>query len=440
MTYRKRRNRLVEWGKNLLILLLTLSALSLLGRTQFANALFSRYGWLWDTAASWFRSDEDAAAPHRTDDSAPAVQPARLAICQDGQRCGVQYDSSAADAAFGELSTLLSEALSSAAAPEPVPEQTWRQALSQDGLYFDFSVPLPLSALSAWLGDGAVNPALPHDARRICLTGTADGGVSLLYHNEADGLYYACGTTLSREIHLEAALTGWSPNGATFAFEADGMDALDPYTMLPAPAEMPEFSASNPLSDDPERLNSLLRTLSFQPQGALDPAAGGQLREGSDTLRLTADGSVTFHSIGDSDFRFPLSAGRQETLDFVCRLAETTAGAWCGDARLVLAGIQETGNELQITFQYRLAGAPVALPDGRAAARFTVRNGAVTDFTLYLRAYAASEETTPVLPVLQAGAILEGQGTSGRELALRYLDAGGGPVRAGWTASQGITD
>ena len=434
MTYRKRRSRLAEWGKNLLIALLTLSALYLLGRTQLPNALFSGSDGFWDTAASWFRPNERPSGRYTPDGALAALRPARLAVCRGGQRYVVQYDAAAVEAAFGELSTILSEALSSAVSPEPVAERVWRQALTQDGLYFDFPASLPLSSLSAWLGNGAANTVLPHAARRLCLTGTEDGGVSLLYHNEDDGLYYACGTTLSQEIHLAAALAGWSPNGVYFAFEAEGMDALAPYTMLPAPGEMLDFSVSNPLSDSPERLNDLLRALSFQPQSTLESA--GQVREGNDTLRLTADGIVTFHSIGDSDFRFRLpSAGREETLDFVRTLAETTAGAWCGDAQLYLDRIQENGGTLQITFQYSLGGAPVVLPDGRAAAHFSVRNGAVTDFILYLRTYSAGEETTPILPELQATAILEGQGAGGRELVLRYLDTGGDRARADWTAS-----
>lgn len=436
MTHNKRRSRLVEWSKNLLIILLTLSALYLLGRTQLPDALFSRSGGFWDTAASWFRPGERPSNVYTSDGSLATVRPVRLAVCQEGQRYGIQYDAAAVDAAFSELSTLLSEALGSASAPEAVTEQAWRQALSQDGLFFDFLAPLPLSSLSAWLGNGTANPDLPHSARRLCLIGSAHGGVSLLYHNEDDGLYYACGTTLSWEIHLESALSGWSPNGASFAFETEGMEALAPYTMLPAPLQMPVYAVSNPLTDDPERLSTLLRALSFQPQNTLDPAAGGQVMEGSDTLRLTADGSVTFHSIGDSDFRFQFSSSdRQEILDFARTLTESTVGAWCGDAHIYLAGIQESGQELQITFQYSLAGAPVALPDGRFAAHFVVRGGAVTDFTLYLRAYSIGAETSPVLPELQAAAILEAQNAVGRELALRYQDGGGDRARANWTAS-----
>lgn len=425
----KRRSRLIEWGKNLLILLLALSAFYLLGRTQLSGGILEGFQSLLESSAA----DSESAL---TQSSFAAVQPVRLAVYQDGQRYGVQYSQDETDAAFSALSTLLSEALGSAGAPAPVSEQNWRSALQRTGIYMDFLYPVSLLTLSGWLGDGQNNSALTGTARRVCLAADENGGVSLFFINEEDGSYYACGTTLTRDFHLNAAVDGWSPNGALFAFEVPDMGALEPYTLLTTTPQPAVYAAGNPLLEDSTRVAELLNVLTFHPQGnTLDPAAGGQIVEGNDSLRLSDTGVVTFHTIGGSAFRFSLPENStQAALDYVQALAENTVGAWCGTARLCLAEVKETVNGLEITFQYSLNGAPVALPEDRAAAYFLVSGGAVTDFSLYLRSYSDTEETSIVLPEVQAAAAMEAMDARGKELTLLYQDSGGTLVSAGWVA------
>ena len=426
----KRRSRLVEWGKNLLIVLLSLSALYLLGYAQLSDGVVEGVrGWLGSGSLA-----DEGDAPAQS--GSAAVHPVRLAIYQDGQRYGVQYDQGEVDEVFSALSTLFSEALGSAAVPEPVSEQDWRSALCSTGIYIDFLYPVPMDTLSRWLGDVQGEPALTGKARRLCLAADGNEGVSLFYINEEDGSYYACGTTLSLDFHLNAAVDDWAPNGAQFAFEVPDMQTLEPYTLLTATPQPVVYAAGNPLLEDGARVTQLLTTLTFHPQGTeLDPASGGTVREGSDTLRLSESGVLTFHTIGDSGFRFSLPEDSvQGTLDYVQALAEATVGAWCGQARLCLEEIVQTERGLEITFQYCLNGAYVALPEGRAAARFVISGGAVTDFSLYLRSYSATEETSIVLPAVQAAAAMEAMHAQGKELALLYQDSGGDLVSAGWIA------
>ncbi len=425
----KRRFRLIEWGKNLLILLLALSALYLLGRTWLSGEISDGIqGLLQDSTAS---ADSTAVRS-----ASAAVHPVRLAVYQDDRRYGVQYSQEETDAAFSSLSTLFSEALGSAGVPQAVSEQDWRSALGSTGIYMDILYPVPLQTLSSWWGDGQNNSALTGTARRICLAADASGGVSLFFINEEDGSYYACETTLTRDFHLNEAVADWPPNGALFAFEVPDMEALEPYTLLTTTPEPVVYAAGNPLLEDSARVTELLNALAFHPQGtALDPTVGGQIVEGNDSLRLSDAGVVTFHTIGDSGFRFSLSEdSTQAALDYVQTMAEATVGAWCGEARLCLAGVEETASGLEITFQYSLNGAPVALAEDRPAARFLVNGGAVTDFSLYLRSYSDTGETSIVLPEVQAAAAMEAMDVQGKELALLYQDSGGTLVSAGWIA------
>ena len=428
----KGRTRLIEWGKSLLIVLLAISAAYLLGRTQFSEDVVSEVKGLLD------RNSSSNSEELNTQTAPAVIHPMHIAINLDGgQRYGVQYDQKGTDAVFSSVSTLLSEALSSADTPRRITEQSWRTKLTGAGIYMDFYYPVSLNVLSEQLGEGQGNPALSGKARRICLAADQNDGVSLLYINEADGLAYSSVTTLSRTIHLDPVLEGQSPNGALFAFEVPGMEHTAPYMLLTSTPKPVVYQSGNPLLNDTARIEELLHTLSFQSRGAqLDPAAGGPLVEGNDSLRLFETGLLTFHTIGDSDFRFLLpEQTMQSALEYTQKLANATVGVWCGGANLCLAGVEETGNGTEILFQYCLNGIPVELPEGNVAARFLVYNGALTDFSLYFRAYTATEETTLILPELQAAAIMDAAAGQEDELTLLYRDMGGESVSAGWVAN-----
>lgn len=427
----KRRIRWIEWGKSLLILLLALSLVYLLGRTQ----LFGREGAHVRTLLADASGENTGAVAEQN--STVKITPLRLAVCHDGLRFGVQYDQETVDNACASLSILFAEALSSADAPEEVSERAWRQALCRTGIYMDFYYPAPMSVLTEWLGGDSGALALTGSARRICLAANEDGGVTLYYKDENSGVYRACATTLSRDVHLDAAVEGWSPNGAQFAFELDGMQALEPYTLLTATPEPAVYTAINPLLADESRLEELLATLSFHSHSsALSPATGGQVVEGGDSLRLTENGTVTFHTIGDSKYRFQVPGESvQEALEYVQTLAQATAGAWCGPAELCLAELTADEECTEIVFQYCLNGVPVQLPEGAEAARFTVSGGAVTDFSLCLRSYADTGETSLLLPVVQAAAAMKAINADGMELTLLYEDSGGEQTCAGWVAN-----
>lgn len=428
----KGRSRLIEWGKTLLIVLLALSAIYLLGQTQFSEDMVSEVKDLLDRTSS--TNSEEL----HTQTTPAAIRPMHITINLDGgQRYGVQYDLNAMDVVFSSVSTLLSEALSSADTPQRITEQSWRTKLASAGIYMDLYYPVSLNVLSEQLGEGQSNQALSGKARRICLAADQDDSVSLLYINEADGSVYSCATTLSRAIHLDPVLEGQSPNGALFAFEVPGMEHVVPYMLLTSTPQPVIYQSGNPLLTDSNRLGEVLRTLSFQSRGIqLDPAVGGPLVEGNDSLRLFDTGLLTFHTIGDSDFRFLLPEDTlQSALEYTQELVNITVGAWCGEANLCLAGVEETEAGAEILFQYCLNGIPVELPEGNMAARFVVHNGAVTDFSLYFRTYTATEETTLILPELQAAAVLGAASGQESDLTLLYQDMGGESVSAGWVAN-----
>ena len=76
----------------------------------------------------------------------------------------------------------------------------------------------------------------------------------------------------------------------------------------------------------------------------------------------------------------------------------------------------------------------VLLPEDGCAARFTVRNGQIIDYTLRFRRYEETAEHSLLLPERQAAAALEALSPEGRELVVFYTDNGGDTVEAGWAA------
>ena len=88
----------------------------------------------------------------------------RLSVSDGSERFAVQYDTAQTDQMFSSLGILLSEALSSAAAPSEVTEQAWRDALCAPGVWFDFLGDIPLEALYAWMVEGG-EQSQPHRRR-----------------------------------------------------------------------------------------------------------------------------------------------------------------------------------------------------------------------------------------------------------------------------------
>ncbi len=429
----KGRFRLIEWGKTLLIILLAASAIYLLGETQFSQGMLDRV----QTLLSGTPSQAQTGPAGQSDPA--VVRPMRIVMTlEGGQRYGVQYDTAEIDTVFSSVSTLLAEALSSAGAPKKISENTWRSGLEREGIWLDLYYPLPLAVLSGHLDDQLPGAASSAVVRRLCLSAGRDDSVELQYFNEQDGAFYAGITTLSRRTHLEPVLAAWSANGAMFAFEVPGMEHVVPYLLLTTTPQPMTYRSSNPLTGAGERIAELLRELSFPTRGnTLDPLKGGLQVEGNDSLRLLENGVLTFHALGDSEFRFLLPENtRQGALDFTQSLANATVGKWCEGATLCLAGVQDTADGLEVRYQYGLDGIPVELPAGSAAARFVVRGGAVTDFSLYFRSYTPTGETTLVLPERQAAAALGPGAGEENQLTLIYQDGGGETVRAGWIANE----
>ncbi len=420
----------MELGKDVLIVLLACSAVWLLARTQ----LMGPAGRLW-------REEVPQAGPDQSgsESQMEAARPLRISavLVRDGGavRSGVQYDEAACDALFQQTAGLLVEALSSAGAPEKVDRRTWERALTAStGVCFDFQGNIPLEVLSRWLS-GESSP-LSGSVRRLLLADWR-GTAALYFRDEEDGNYYRCPSQVVDLPRLEEALSGLTDSGAFYAFESELYSGLDPDTLLSRelPA-MAVYTVSDPVSGGQAALEELAGDLDFAINtNGVYYAGEWVARSGDDALRLSSRGVLSYLAGGGGGDHFRLPGGGLFNGVETCRrLAAAALGSRCGQARLYLLDARETERGCEVRFGYSLNGVPVWLEEG-CAAEFLVEDGRVARFSMRLRGYAGSGETTAALPVRQAAAARAAGGLSGAERLLVDADSGGETASAGWMAA-----
>lgn len=429
----RKRRRAIELAKDVLIVLLTCSALWLVTRSQIMSSI-----------NGLLQEETPAGGTHETQGGTRAdARPLRIVASLPGEtrtgRCALQYDQVAVDGLFQQVVGLLVETLSSAGAPEEVTRSQWEQALTTPpSLCLDFQGEIPLTVLSGWLaGEEMDNTAT---VRRLVLT-VWDKSVALYYQDRNDGSYYRCLSEVANGQHLTEALVSLQDNGAYYAFESGQYDWLDPDTLLTDSVPTPDvYQVKNPLSGDQSALEQIMTALDLPVNSSSFYSVGDErvARIGGDNLRLSGNGVVEYHAEEGSSLFTAAAQPEDATLFQVveaCRkLAAATVGSSAGQARLYFSGVRESEEGLEVSFNYCLNGIPVRLEDG-AAAWFQVENGRITRFVLRYRSYTDSGETSVVLPIPQAAAAMEAMGLEGEELLLVYSDNGGETVSASWAAT-----
>ncbi len=419
----KDKRRLIEWGKNVLIVLLTASAVWLLTMTP----LVQDSGLL-----DLFAPQESPGVGAGGVRQGTAMLPVRLAITGEGGRCGVQYDEARLEELFSPLGALLGDALASAGTPQTLSEGDWQRYLRGTGIYFDFGGGVPLSALERWL-QGPGNGALTGSARRVLLCAGTDDQVLLCWQEADGGGFFTCRTGLTQALHLEPAAEGAASNGAYFAFEDQELSQrLAPYTLITEGGEGgTEYTVSAPLAAEGSSA-AVLSALSFSSQDHA-PVSGGEVYvDGGDRLVVNVNGTVTYRAAQGE--KYPAGPALADGVDAARTLAEAALGPMCGEARLYLMSAQEMDGAVRVRFGYLLDGCPVYLGSEGWAAEFWIWDGCVTQFTLRFRSYAASGGETLLLPVDKAAAMLPDLTWERRELVIQYRDGGGTEVVPGWVA------
>ena len=425
---KRRLHRAVEWGKDVLIAVLAVSAVWLAIRAQSPGVLG-----LFAQSAAGSYSDRNTAGS-RTE----AVRPLRMTV-NLGQE--VHYaqlcDTAAGDELFQSFAGLLMETLSSAGQPTQADRDTWERAVAQEpGVTFDFQGEVPMSVLSQWLS-GSQSPQ-EAAVRRLTMSVSQDQ-VALTYRDERTGTYYRRWSTVVNHQHLREALEGYSGNGVAYAFESEAAQLVDPDTLLPAQDPTPKiYTADTPTAGGQSALEALMEDMDIPAGLSSFYRAGDEWvgRSGNDSFRLSDAGVLVYTNEEGSDLFQTEGAGLPAAAECSRRLAAAALSPRMGAARLYLVSAAESAGGYDVSFAYHLDGVPV-LSDSGPAAQFRVENGRVTSFTLRLRRYTDSGETAAVLPLRQAAAALAALDRQTAELLLTDADRGGDRIVPGWSAVYG---
>lgn len=420
------KRRFVEWGKNILIILLAVSAVYLLTMTPLVQD-----GGLAELFSRTARKKEGNAVS-----LSAAALPSCMAVMGANGRYGLQYDQVGVEALFADCAPLLGEGLTSAEGPEEISRRQWQEYLCADSIFFDFDSIIPLSALCGWLqseGESALEGA----ARRILLAKGENDGVLLCYEDGETGSFYACATGLSYSLHLKPLVDNIEGNDARFVFEEEELSRLlYPYSLIAEITAGDVYRVESPLTSA-ATVEAVLEALSFSGENHVSVSDGEAYLDGDARLEVT-DGSSMIYQ-GGQQSKYPVNAAGGEAtvaelIEAARRLTNDTIGSHCGQARIYLESVRETEDGFLVCFGYRLNGSPVWLYDDGWAARFLIEDDVITEFTLNFRSYTSAGEQFPLLPMERAALILPDGKENLQELTVCYFDGGGSRVTPSWVA------
>lgn len=424
------KRRLIEWGKDALIVLLTCSAIFLAYQTPLVSHVR-------DMVSPTPPAEEVSSSSARE-----ALTPYALRVSNSLGAYGVGYDDSAVSRIFQRFYSYLGEAFSTAGEPQELSARRWRTLLETDGLYCVFQGDPPLSAFSAWFG---MEETLTGQLQALLLA--VENSTVTLAWRDGDR-FYAADTAVTDVEGLRGALEDYAPNGASFAYTLtagdDAYEALDDYVLLTASVPQPQvFTASSPdLVNDGEALSALLSALSFPlgMESAYETSEGLTVTENGDRLQVTAAGDITYRA-GD-ETRYPiLASGRsvptaaqaaQTAWELLCRISEQFEGT----PTYVLSDAEKLENGWAITFEARLNGIPLTTGSVGWCVRAVTEGRKLSELSMTLRTYTSTEETTLIPSSRLAAAALRSLPHSDGTLTLAYHDSLSATLSASWVTGE----
>lgn len=414
------RRRLIEWGKNILIVLLACSAVAL---AVMASADDLSGSTVFGRVTQWLGAGDAALSSSAAGQTQAAAQPIAVSVQSQAGRYSAMYDASALADAYARFGGLLGQALESAGSAQRSSMSAVREAIAAQSVYFEYPGAVPLAALARWL-DASYDGE--DQAAWFVLSVRSDA--VMLYFGTDDAVS-VCKTYLQAE-RLTRELSRSRPDGTVFAFEQAEFSSLEPLTLLDPSGAYPvrELTAESAWSDS--FVSATASGLGFNPYGdGYYTESDGTLvfSESTCTLRIGTDGRIFLMNQSPDDARF---AGSGESLPAQIEtarglLSRLTDGR-TGEAALYLTSAESDGDLTTLIFGYFVGGIPVELTDGAAAA-VTLSGAAITELSVRVRAYETGAAASELLPVHQAAALTK----TGR-LRVGYADSGDSTPGVGW--------
>ncbi len=426
------KHRLLEIGKDLLIVLLVLVNL-VLAIMCLPRKTLTETKWLAGALrpfAGLFGLNEAELTytlPSSGNTITGAAQPILISLNTEAGRQSAQYSFDALDELYSQYGSLLAQALESGAALQSSTRAAFNRALLGQSAVFCYPGAVSPEVVGAWLNVRAPSGAA---AQWYLLAAEPDGIALYLLGEDCQVLH----TGLSSDA-LTQQLQTVIPDGSSFALEMDGAPyaALDPLSLVSASsAAVHDAAGSNPC--DARFISTLATKIGINPYGDarfVDNDGTTSFTETGLSLRVSAQGNILLQ-IQQEDARFQsASASASDRIEAARSLLSELTGGQYGEARAYLQSYTEQDGEAVCTFGYYLSGIAVQAQEGGIEIRFSGRQ--ITRASVLCRSYSQQTQTAALLPAAQAAACLPKGGT----LRLLYAEDASGQLHAGWQLSEG---
>lgn len=426
------KHRLLEIGKDLLIVLLVLVNL-VLAIMCLPRKTLTETKWLAGALrpfAGLFGLNEAELTytlPSSGNTITGAAQPVLISLNTEAGRQSAQYSFDALDELYSQYGSLLAQALESGAALQSSTRAAFNRALRGQSAVFCYPGAVSPEVVGAWLNVRAPSGAA---AQWYLLAAEPDGIALYLLGEDCQVLH----TGLSSDA-LTQQLQTVIPDGSSFAIEADGAPyaALDPLSLVSASsAAVHDAAGSNPC--DVRFISTLATKIGINPYGDarfVDNDGTTSFTETGLSLRVSAQGNILLQ-IQQEDARFQsASASASDRIEAARSLLSELTGGQYGEARAYLQSYTEQDGEAVCTFGYYLSGIAVQAQEGGIEICFSGRQ--ITRASVLCRSYSQQTQTAALLPAAQAAACLPKGGT----LRLLYAEDAAGQLHAGWQLSEG---
>ncbi|MCL2045241.1 MAG: hypothetical protein FWG88_02500 [Oscillospiraceae bacterium] len=421
--------RFLEWIKTVVIVGLLASALFLGNATGLFNDFFATIPLVASITANRRNSGAattDSDGTHFIEASRPSAIVITLA---NGERYGLKYDIAMRNLIYDRTSSILGEALGSAALPREVEESTWREALLLPGVYYEYNYPIKLSILGSWLG-AVVSDEIGDVSLRRVFVAFGNDRSSVYFQDAENGLFYSSETASSATKAQD--IENYNENGTYFAYETNIYAAsVAPYMLIFQGNNHPDIRASTIGSAD-EQLDYVLDILGYSGDTYLPYTIADVLVRAGAQYNIRADGQGCLF-FRRTDFA-PLNDeerlnGELAIIEKARSLIAETIGNMGSGAEVFLE-YMEYGNQDMLTlyFAYYIAGGRIHVYEDGYAGKLTFTDGILTEMELRFRSYSLSGAYTSLAPERQIFAAAKS------EFTLCYIDTGADRIQPMWTA------
>ena len=419
------KRKAAEGVKTAVIVLLLISLVFL----AWKSGLFSGGIWRRGASSGAAQYGESGDVSDGGEISAEAARPMAIVVTSpDGEHFGEKYDRAELDRLYERTGRLFAEAMGSAGEPDVIASDGWRAALSSPGVCFVYMSPVKLSVLDGWLGTEIIGLWREMSSQRVCLY-VEDGAVRFAFTDAETGLSYSSLTGVPAEA-VTAQTDGAVPNGAAYLFETDAKDPKEPDLLIFKDGiSHPVLTTADPLSSA-EITAAVLRRFGVDMEfgSHYTDSDGSQVFvESGFTVRVSGDGTLEYRLVEEPDGA-PVSAAL--AVERVREIAQKTAGAYCGDARIEFCSVTAAADgSYDVEFCYTAAGGRIFTGSRGTAVTARVSAGEIEELRMYFRAYSEGGESVTLLPELQAAA------AAGGGFVLGYADTGAAELAPEWFQS-----